>query len=371
MSPFVKHAVVAVSAASLAALLVLACGTTNDSTFDTDGGSSGGEFDTDGAFGNLKPDGGDLYANDPPPKWCGPANQPAPPQPGGTQDCPDDKNKPGCGCDVLGEQKPCWTGLRANRGLGQCKDGVATCKQVSENVRAWSECAGEVLPNPSAARGPQACKCFTEGQWKLANLSPCFLEVCTALEQDPNDPTRQRCVPNTVSYRSATSSTLNGNSIECPKPTNPQPAPPGTWTANTLKVDCAGEFELCYELKAGAYVALPGAADPNDCSLAKVCTKGFYEKEDVEQPFPDLPTFALGGAPGSAQDTCIQKWNAGGGYGEMTVKGLSVRCDDISDANKPFVFNRVKYCPPKCRGGANTTDPECKDCLTGGSGTFN
>ena len=26
------------------------------------------------------------------------------------------------------------------------------------------------------------------------------------------------------------------------------------WTANTLQVDCAGHFKLCYELKAGKYV---------------------------------------------------------------------------------------------------------------------
>jgi hypothetical protein len=369
MQALVKHAVIALGTAGAAALLVLACGSTKDSTFDTDdGGGSSGQFDTDGSFGDLKPDGGDLYASDPPPKWCGPAGQPEPPKPGGTIDCPDDKNKPGCACDTLGATAPCWTGLRANRKLGVCKDGVATCVQINETRKGWSECVGEVLPQPNANKGGAACKCFSQGQWKLANLSPCFLEICGALEQDPlfpNDATRKRCVSTTVTYRSATSSVLNGATIQCPQAQNPQPQPAGTWTANTLNVDCAGEFELCYELKAGDF-ANPQATD---CSLSKVCTKGVYAKENVEQAFPELGTWTTGGGVGSAQDTCIQKWNAGGGYGEMTVKGLSVRCDDISDNGKPYVFNRVKYCPPKCRGGASS-DPECKDCQSGGSGTF-
>lgn len=364
MQSIAKHVFVAVGASCSLAFVVLACGSSSDSTFD-DGSSSGssGQFDTDGSFDpNKRPDAGDLYANDPPPKWCGPAGQPEPARPGGTLDCPDDKNKPGCACDVLGEQKPCWTGLRANRNLGVCKDGVATCVQLNENNKGWSECVGEVLPVPGATEGKNACKCFSEGQWKLANLAPCFLEVCGALEPDPDRPGSDRCVPSTITYRSATSSTVNGGTIVCPAAQNPQPIPSQAWTTDTLKVDCAGEFELCYELKAGDFAA-PNAAD---CSLAKVCTpKTFYPTEDVEQAFPDLGPWV------SSNDACIQKWNAGGGYGEMTVKGLSVRCDAVDDGNgNSYVFNRVKYCPPKCRGGANATLPECQGCQNGGSGTF-
>lgn len=369
MHSFVKQAVIALSATSAAALLVLACGSSSDSTFDEDGGpgSSGGVFETDGSFGNEKPDSGDLYANDPPPKWCGPAGQPEPPKPGGTIDCPDDKNKPGCACETVGQTAPCWTGLRANRGLGICKDGVATCVQINENRKGWSECTGEVLPQQGVTKGANACKCFSQGQWKLANLSPCFLEICQTTEPDPDRPGQTRCVQSTVSYRSATSSTLNGQAINCPAPQNPQPLPGAVWTSNTLKVDCAGEFELCYELKSGDF-ANPQATD---CSLGKVCTKGVYAKENVEQAFPDLGPWVTGGAVGSPADTCIQKWSATGGYGEMTVKGLSVRCDAIDDgAGNPYVFNRVKYCPPKCRGGANANLPECQGCQNGGSGTF-
>lgn len=369
MHSFAKHVFVALGSSCAAALVVLACGSSQDSTFDDGSSGSSGQFgDPDSSFGKTgKPDAGDLYANDPPPKWCGPANQPAPPQPGGTVDCPDDKNKPGCACDTVGQTAACWTGLRANRNLGVCKDGTTTCVQISENTKAWGECVGEVLPTPGATKGAPACKCFSVGQWKLANLSPCFLEMCdTALVPDPAGGP-DKCPDGHVTYRSATSSSLSGNTISCPAAANPQTTPPGTWTSDTLKVDCAGEFELCYELKAGDF-ANPQASD---CSLTKVCTKGVYEKENVEQPFPDLATWAMGGAVGSAQDTCIQKWNSTGGYGEMTVKGLSVRCDAVDDGNgNSFVFNRVKYCPSKCRGGANSTLPECMGCQNGGSGTF-
>jgi hypothetical protein len=55
----------------------------------------------------------------------------------------------------------------------------------------------------------------------------------------------------------------------------------------------------------------------------------------------------------------------------MTVVGESVLCDKVDDgAGNAFVFNRVKYCPSKCEGGANPTDPECQNCQQGGSGQF-
>src|SRR5262249_11839814 len=64
----------------------------------------------------------DLYANDPPQLWCGVGSVPAPPMPGGTPLCPDDKNKAGCPCsnEELGKTAPCWEGLRAQRGVGVC-----------------------------------------------------------------------------------------------------------------------------------------------------------------------------------------------------------------------------------------------------------
>ena len=87
------------------AALVIACGSDDGSVFPEEQppntfGNEDGSFGSSGGQG----DAGDLYANDPPPKWCGPGDQPVPPQPGGTEQCPDDKNKPGCGCLRAGEK---------------------------------------------------------------------------------------------------------------------------------------------------------------------------------------------------------------------------------------------------------------------------
>jgi hypothetical protein len=345
-----------------AAFVVVACGSSDGSEF---GDPNGNGSLLDGSFGDGGlPDGGDPYANDPPPKWCGPADQPEPPKPTGTEQCPSDKNKPGCGCDNVGEEAPCWTGFRVNRNLGICKDGVATCEQVSETNRVWSDCVGQVLPAPGATKGPQACKCFSEGQWKIDNLSPCFMEWCSQTEPDPDNPGSERCVQSSVTARTAVSTEMvPGGASKCPAQSQqpPQPKPTVIWSTNSLKVDCAGHFKLCYELKAGNF------EDPKatDCSLTKVCTEADYLKENVEQPFPDLAGWV------SQDRACIEKWEASGGYGEMTVVGESVLCDQVGDGSGgSYVFNRVKYCPSKCRGGANAEDPECKNCQQGGSGTF-
>ena len=342
---------VVMSSLACTAFVVVACGSDDGSQFkDGDGGI--GAFEQDGAFGDGGPGSdADLYANDPPPKWCGPAGQPEPPQPTGTIECPSDKNKPGCACDNVGEQAPCWTGLRANRNLGVCKDGVTTCKQLSENNKGWGECEGQVLPDVNATKGAAACKCFSQGQWKIANLSPCFIVF-------DNDE---------VNKTYAVSTAVDGMGVsKCPDVPQGQPAGPVTnpnpvWSTDTLKVDCAGKFKLCYELKAGDF----DNPKPTDCSLAKVCVEADYLKENVEQPFPDL------GRWNSSDTACAYKWEQSGGYGEMTVIGESVRCDKVDDGNgQPYVFNRVRYCPKLCRDPANAGLPECANCQQSGSGTF-
>jgi len=345
---------VALGALVSLAFVVPACGSDSsefgEGTPDSGGGAPIGPG-LGGGPDNKTPDGGDPYANDPPPRWCGPAGQPEPPKPGGTADCPDDKNKPGCGCTVLGEKKPCWTGLRANRNLGVCKDGETTCTQINENVKAWGPCEGQVLPTSGVTKGKDACKCFSLGQWKIANLSPCTAQV------------------NGTYYSLSTVTDGNGSNnrpvgeADCPKlPTSGVPPVPGSdWSTDTLKVDCAGHFKLCYELKVGNFDA-PTAAD---CSLAKVCVEADYLKEDVEQTFPNLGPWR------STDSACAQKWETTGGYGEMTVVGESVRCDKVDDgAGNAFVFNRVKYCPSLCREAANAGLPECQGCQQGGSGEF-
>ena len=347
---------IAVGVMGSVTFIIAACGSGGDSTFGDPDTGLGPGFQTDGALGDARPDSGDPFANDPPPKYCVLAGQSTPPKPGGTEACPDDKNKPGCGCDTLGQKAACWTGLRVNRKLGQCKDGQTTCNQLTENTKAWGPCEGEVLPTPGQTKGKAACKCFSLGQWKLANTSPCFITYGA---------------PNSGTYGVSTVTDGTGSTpkpvgqADCPtipQASAPPPAKPGSdWTTDTLNVDCAGHFKLCYELKAGKY------EDPKatDCSLTKLCVEADYPKENVEQPFPPLPAWS------SSNNACAAQWIASGGYGEMTVVGESVLCDKVDDGSGgAFVFNRVKYCPNKCQGGANPTDPECMNCQQGAGGTF-
>jgi hypothetical protein len=161
------------------ALVIVACNSTSDNGFGGEGSSSGASGGDPGAFGTSSRDAGgppvDIYANDPPPPWCGPSGAPVPPKPTGSLECPDDKNKPGCGCTTPGEKKACWTGLRRQRNLGTCKDGQTQCIRKNELTYVWGECAGQVLPASGATKGKGACGCFSLGQWKLENTSPCFV----------------------------------------------------------------------------------------------------------------------------------------------------------------------------------------------------
>lgn len=336
------------------AALVLACGDdAGSSQFENEEGSSPG-FGSDASFVDTGKGDADLYANDPPPKWCGPGNEPAPPQPGGTEECPDDKNKPGCGCTKAGETAPCWTGLRKHRGLGICKDGQTVCRPVNEARSAWGECEGQVLPVQGATKGKEACGCFSLGQWKIANLSPCTMSYTN----------------NGVEQVNAVSTVVGTDGLaRCPE-TNPPTAPPAApWSTNTLTVDCAGHFKLCLRVRQGVFET-PSA---NDCILGEVCTEADYKTANVEQAWPDLPAW-LG-----TDKACAKKWNdistntpnVSAGYAEMVVKGKSVRCDEIDDGSGgDLVFNRVKYCPRSCNEAGNQNNPECVACQQSGQGQF-
>lgn len=334
--------------------LVVACASEPPSEF-TNGGPDAGSssFVPENGFGpsnegNQQKD--DLYANDPPPPWCGPGGDPAPPPPGGTLECPDDKNKPGCGCSNEGEKAACWTGLRKHRNVGVCKDGETTCRRKSETGFAWGPCEGEVLPVSGATKGKEACTCFSAGQWKLANLSPCTMSYTEGNKT-------------TIS---AVSTILKGNSVECPAK-NPPTAPPAeAWSTSTLNVDCAGHFKLCLRIRHGSFEN----PSPNDCIIGESCAEGDYKTPNEDQQWPDLPGW-LG------KDTaCAKKWyetpdDKSAGYAEMIVKGQSVRCDPIDDgAGNDLVFNRVKFCPSMCNEPANANHPECVSCRQGGQGDF-
>lgn len=337
------------------AALVIACGSSSDSTFNEGQPASNVSFENEGGVLGSSgadpggPDSGNLYANDPPPKWCGPGGDPAPPPPGGTEQCPDDKNLPGCGCNKVGEKAKCWTGLRKHRGLGVCKDGETTCIQKNETESVWGPCVGEVLPTPGATKGAAACGCFSAGQWNIENLTPCTYKFCSPACQ----------FATTSAYQDGTGASQCGS-------TNPPTQPTQDWSKDTLKVDCAGHFKLCLRIRAGVFET----PSPNDCILGEVCTEDDYKVANVVQPWKNLPGW-LG-----KDSACSQKWfetpdNVSPGYAEMIVKGQSVRCDPIDDGNGgDLIFNRVKYCPQSCNDPANAKTPECVACQQAGSGSF-
>jgi hypothetical protein len=339
--------------ALFAAGILVACassGSNSGSGGGDDAGSSGSGGDGGfGTFGDTGPTDSPFnpdafWANDPPPKWCGPDGGPTPQPPGGTPDCPDDKNRQGCPCSPLGATAACWPGLRANRNLGICKDGTTTCVAINENQNGWGPCVGYVLPQPGATTGAAACKCFSVGQWALANLSPCFVSDSS-----------NNVIGSVSTYIDST------GKAQCPPASNPPaPEPGSTWTTDTLKADCAGHFKLCYALKAGT----ASAPKATDCSLmTPVCTEDDYSTANAVQPFPDLPAWT------GTDTACAAQFASTGGYGEMSVIGESVRCDVVDDGHgNPFVFNRVQYCPLSCN--SNPSGPGCTNCNQGGSGQF-
>ena len=258
--------------------------------------------------------------------------------------CPSDKNRQGCPCPTTGETAACWPGLRVDRNLGQCKDGTTTCLSTSEGLtQVWGPCQGYVLPTPGATTGAAACKCFSSGQWNLSNLSPCFITYSDGSIY-------------------AVSSYLVGSTVTCPTlsdtpPPTPEPGVP--WSTDTLKVDCEGSFTLCFTIKAGSSTN----PLPTDCVLGQSCVSGDYTTANAVQTFPPLGGWA------SSDPSCAAKFSASGGYGEMTVKGLSELCEVIgADGGAPEVFNRVPYCSPMCQTNPNAAG--CANCQTGGSGTF-
>jgi len=352
----------ALGSLSLVAGLVVACGTDPDSTFKDGEVDANTSFNVDGSFDpDASKSDADPYAKDPLPKYCGPDAGAAPPPVGGSEDCPDDKNKPGCGCTTVGEKKACWTGLRKHRNIGICHDGETTCVAKNETNSVWGECVGQQLPNPTATKGKEACMCFSAGQWKIANLSPCI-----ALWTDASQNTTYYAMSTVPKTGGGYQCPYNQNSPPDPAMPPPYPAPTTVWSTDTLNIDCEGHFKLCFRIRAGDFKN-PQASD---CILGEVCAESDYVKKNVEQPWPDLPGWA------GVDNACAKKWettdqNISPGYGEMIVKGQSILCDAIDDGKGgDLVFNRVEYCPRKCRNGQNPDDPACKACQTSGQGQF-
>jgi hypothetical protein len=294
----------------------------------------------------LAPDPDAYFFADPPPSSCFPDGGmgPWPDPPGGTPDCPDDRAREGCRCDNPGDTAACWPGPRRNRMRGICRDGVSTCMPRDEFGGQWGPCVGAVLPVEGVTLGPSACECFSMGRWEIDNLMPCFIDYGGG-----------------TMY--AVSTFTSGASGMCPTDVSSTPPPspqPGTvWSNDRLTVDCAGRFMLCYSLRAGDAMA----PAPTDCVVTRQCVETWYPEAGAVQELPPLPSWS------SSESACATQFATTGGYGEMSVRGVSVECDDISDGSGgEYVFNRIPYCPLRC---SETPDaPECERCAAGGSGSF-
>ncbi|MFO0676897.1 MAG: hypothetical protein U0169_10200 [Polyangiaceae bacterium] len=308
------------------------------------------EFGEDGGFREDASESVDaFFAVDPPAMWCGPANFDAgpdasgpkpPPTPTGTLQCPSDKNLPGCPCTTANETAPCFTGPRAIRSQGICADGVTTCEKTGELTKAWGACKGEVLPKPGATLGADACKCFSKGLWDITNIAPCTHYSALPFSAE-----------NIVNADSTQSTGMCQQQNETRSP---------FWSTNTLKVDCAGHFKLCYTIKAGKF-AMPMPTDP---VVAESCTEGDYPVENAVVTFPPLPHW-------TSDRASAQAFFTNGGYGEQSVVGQSYRCEAVGDGSGGRrVFKRIEYCPAKCSVPENATLPECVNCGNGVSGEF-
>lgn len=296
---------------------------------------------------DVQPNPDAFWADNPPPRYCGPDGAMGPPAtpPGGTPECPDDLTREGCPCTRIGETRPCWPGLRVNRNRGICRDGMTRCEMYDELGGRWSACEGYVLPRAGVRLGPDSCQCFSQGRWEITNLSPCFITY-----------------PGNAVYAVSTYVDAMGRA-QCPSaPGNmPPPSPqPGTnFSTNFLTVDCAGQFQLCFTIKAGD----PMHPMASDCVVSQSCTQGWYMTPGMRQQMPPLPAWT------STSPTCSGRFVMTGGYGEMTVRGLSTECQNIDDGSgQPYTFLRVPYCPARC--SMTPSLPECAMCGNGGSGSF-
>jgi hypothetical protein len=181
------------------------------------------------------------------------------------------------------------------------------------------------------------------GRWEVDNMNPCFVSTGGGGVY-------------------AVSTFINaGGMAQCPTNVGPTPVPePGkNWSTNRLTVDCAGSFRLCYTIKAG------DRENPmdSDCIIAESCVDTYYGTAGAVQELPELPPWT------STQTACIQAFQSTGGYGEMSVLGVSIECDAIDDGSgERRVFNRVGYCPARCNTMPDL--PECMNCRMGGSGGF-
>jgi hypothetical protein len=193
-----------------------------------------------------------------------------------------------------------------------------------------------------------ACACFSTGQWLINNLSPCIVSGGSG-DGPPY-------------YVVSTVAVDDAGQFECPSITTiPPPTPTQSWSTDALTVDCAGQYQLCYTLKAGS----SASPQPTDCVVATVCVSVDYAEAGVSQTLPPLAGWGGNGS------TCSTQFAETGGYAELSVEGTSTSavCQNLDNsAGPPLVFDRVTYCPTSCN--TDPSGPNCMSCGQGTSGTF-
>jgi hypothetical protein len=199
---------------------------------------------------------------------------------------------------------------------------------------------GGAAPTVCDGGGGDTTTCFSTGDWSLDNLEPCFVTTMDSMGDAI-----------TTAYASTP-----GNPVQCGlDPNSGAPIVPATWSADTLQVDCAGVFALCFTLKAG------DGTNPQagDCVVAQTCTAAHYGPAGSTMVFPPLP----GWSSSPDQSACTAAFVATGGYGEMSVTGQTDACENVQR-----VFQTVVYCPTAC--GGPDAPSQCATCMPGGGGPF-
>ncbi len=221
---------------------------------------------------------------------------------------------PGCPCPSSGM-------------TGTCQNGRMTTCSASE-FPTWGACTGS---------------CFSSGLWHIDNTSPCLLSGSGSM---------------VWAFSSWTASGME----TCGGPYSGAPTlPTHDWSDNQLQVDCQGTFTLCYTIKAGDSMN-PMASD---CTVAQVCTTAYYADANAMQTLPPLGPWL------SSDSACASSFLHNGGYGEMSVVGVTEDCQNIGAMDHPYVFNRFPYCPSCCGDAAGCGSSfDCTTCSMGGSGGF-
>ncbi|HEY2900360.1 MAG TPA: hypothetical protein VGL59_07280 [Polyangia bacterium] len=181
--------------------------------------------------------------------------------------------------------------------------------------------------------------CFVHGNWKIDNLSPCFLSTT------PGD-------GGAATLTTVASTVMSGGASMCPDPTATTLPP---WSTDTLTTDCPGHYHLCITLKAGSG-KMP--AD-DDCTVIQVCADGDYTTANQAQTWAALPGWKID----PANLACGQKFQDHGGYAQLTGTGNATNCGAVTRT-----LGTITYCPLSCQSNAPGAD--CMNCMAGGSGSF-